>query len=113
MDDCDIDEAVFDWVASEWPSRRSSFRRETGIKRNLRMDGVDAEIFMADFAKRFDVDMSDFHFDEHFYNEGGPSVSLWMWLFGKDTRPDVTLGHLVDAAKSKRWSRLDGTVDGS
>jgi hypothetical protein len=75
------------------------------LEEDLGMTGDDASDFLEDFASTFDVDLSGLDFHKHF----GPECA-WVpgWLQaeleakGYGMYP-VTVAHLIDVAKAKRW----------
>jgi hypothetical protein len=85
------------------------------------LDGDDADEFMIEFAKRFDVDMSGYEFLNHFGTEG-----IWPWQFprflwngarqfcGADPHEmsglkPITVEDLCCAAKAKKWQNAAGS----
>jgi hypothetical protein len=66
--------------------------RDTGIEKGLGITGQDAEDFIMKFAKKYNVDISNFMFSEYFNDE--PTA----FTFGHDVKK-LTFGHLEKAAK--------------
>ena len=79
-------------------------------------DTEDNPAFMSEFQRRFDVDMSRFHFLRYFkptpFNPFAPALALFLcrepnfsrrWRAACDAERDLTIDHLVHVAEAKRW----------
>lgn len=96
----------------ELPSLEADLAEDTGLW------GEEAYVLLEEFARRFEVDMSGFPFDEYFGSDALIDISWkticsWLlWLIGLRKRQDVywpwpkkplTVGDLVEAAERGRW----------
>ena len=94
-------------VSKKWSVKMEKLSNETRLSHDLGMDGDDGWEFMEDFAKHFQVDMSDFEFSLHFGEEaGGDPITLLYFLIFKSKRPKfipITVRDLANSAKQKRW----------
>ncbi|KEO71680.1 hypothetical protein EL17_23265 [Anditalea andensis] len=66
------------------------------------MSGDDAGEFIQDFARSFNVDLSEFNFDNYFANEGFNLFSFIYSIIGGDYQP-ITIGDLEKSAKNGKW----------
>ena len=71
------------------------------------MTGDDADQFLQEFARRFEVDLGSLEFYRHFGPEGACCNPVWL-LFPPAGMTDyrrypVTIDHLVRVAEVKRW----------
>jgi Protein of unknown function (DUF1493) len=95
------------FIAEELGARVERLTLTTQLFRDLGVDGDDGCEFMAAFGRRFEVDMSEFRPRLHFGPEAGcnPLVLLVLLV----CRPSnlrfipITVGNLVEAARSGRW----------
>jgi acyl carrier protein len=98
---------VKDFVAEVISTSPQELTALTRLGEDLGLDGDDAEDFMQAFAHRFQVDLSDFHFDLHFGPEAAynPFLSFYLWLFKPSALKlePITIGDLVRAAKERKW----------
>lgn len=72
----------------------------TDIEKHIGITGDDATDYMLAFAKRYNVDLSDFDFDRHFDPEGAG------WLFPdaiNHHKTPVTIGMLLQVIERKKW----------
>lgn len=77
---------------------------ETKIIGDLTIDGDDADEFMADFVKKFNVDYTNFPFREYFVSEYGAAwkaLRAFGGLYPYPTKKDLTVRDLIEAAKQK------------
>jgi Protein of unknown function (DUF1493) len=79
-------------------------------------DSEDNPAFMSEFQRRFDVDMSRFHFLRYFkptpFNPFAPALALFLcrepnfsrrWRAACDAERDLTIADLVRVAQAGRW----------
>ena len=85
---------------------RGRLKREvtlaTTLGRNLCMDGDDAGGLMDEYFALFEIDASDFKFQDYFGEEGFNFSGL-INIFKKDTLIPITVEHLLECAKKKKW----------
>jgi len=94
---------ILTFVYSETGTRKQ-LSGNTDIERDLGVTGIDAEEFMFKFQQEFDVDLSNFRFDRYFGPEGADPIGLIKTLLGMGEKRDpLTIGHLFNAAKHRRW----------
>jgi len=115
----------FDEVASllveQLAIARDEITPESRIVEDLRCDGDDADELMIAYAERFDVDMSNYFFLDHFDWEGD-SLTWGFWLHlsclvsrrvreaiarGEARIAPVRIWHLVHCAETKIWQHPD------
>ena len=72
---------------------------------DLGIDGDDFHELMAEFEKRYTVDMSSYCWYFHHGEEGGPSLGGWLFPPPQRsvTRIAITPALLLASANSKRW----------
>jgi acyl carrier protein len=104
----DLSGQVRQFIASFWYQDADKLRLSTRLEEDLGITGLDASEFLGEFARVFDVDLSDLEFHKHFGPEcGGPIL-----LCPKDLREGmkdlgkypVTIDHLINVARAKRLS---------
>src|ERR1700742_3775644 len=69
----------------------------TRLKEDLKINGDDADIFLIDFGKEFNVEVSKFKIDEYFDDEGDeilPAIVRMFTGMEKRRKKELTLGHL-------------------
>jgi hypothetical protein len=94
---------IVDFVSSETRTRKH-LSGNTDIEKDLGVTGIDAEEFMRNFQREFEVDLSNFRFDRYFGGEGANPILLIMSLLGKGkVRDPLTITLLFDAAKHRCW----------
>jgi hypothetical protein len=70
----------------------------------LGLDGDDADEFMMEFARRFQVDLRGFEFSRYFGCEAGLTpLSAIVGLFTDGGRESIALERLAQAAENGRW----------
>ncbi len=85
---------------------------ENTLYQDLCMYGDDVPDFFEGFIKEFNVDMKDFEFERYFPDETlscflNPFKAFFVWCskshrWAEPYEP-ITIKHLVDIAKSKKW----------
>lgn len=104
----DIQQDVLSFVQTHLGHSHGDLSGTTRLGADLGLDGDDASEFMTDFAKTFEVDLSEFSFVDHFSVESGLNpIGLLVRLFTKGKRSeaaDVRIDDLVRAAEAKKWS---------
>lgn len=76
---------------------------ETRIEEDIKIAGDDAYEFIADFGKKFNIDVTQFKFSEYFSEEGFSFFASSK----KAASRELTIGHLLSAI---RVGKLDDTV---
>ena len=77
---------------------------ETKLYEDLGMDGDDADEFIQEYIKKFDVDMSEFHFEHYFNLEGFSLFSIIKSIFVQaPPLKSVSLGDLEKSAIKGKW----------
>ena len=112
MDDV-LYEKVRAYLAQHEGVNEVKLRPETRLIEDIGMDGTDAEEFMENFGREFDIDMSKFDFDIYFFPENENIFrTIYMNLFDRDklSRTVVTLQNLTDIAEQKKWKHFSGNV---
>ena len=82
---------------------KEAFSSQTALNKELHIEGDDAEDLLVAFSKAFEVDISDFPFDDYFYSESKVPY-LWFIKFlglGKEKKP-FYIYQLETAIKTKR-----------
>ncbi|MBE2288623.1 MAG: DUF1493 family protein [Chitinophagaceae bacterium] len=72
----------------------------TDIEKHIGITGDDAAEYILAFSKRYNVDISEFDFDQHFDPEGAG------WLFPESInhhKIPVTIGMLLQVIERKKW----------
>ncbi|WP_426291856.1 DUF1493 family protein [Dyadobacter endophyticus] len=76
----------------------------TTLRKDLGIDGYDAEEIMVEYFTAFEIDSLQFQFEDYFGPEGSnPFVSI-IYLFKKSTLTEISVGHLVDCVMNGKWS---------
>jgi len=73
---------------------------------DLGIDGLDAEIFMEDFFKHFEVEKGDFSIDEYRTSENkliNIFASLWERIFNKNELLTFKVEHLLQVVELGKW----------
>ncbi len=82
---------------------KEAFSSETALNKKLHIEGDDAEDLLVAFSEAFEVDISNFPFDDYFYSESKVPY-LWFIKFlglGKEKKP-FYIYQLETAIKIKR-----------
>jgi hypothetical protein len=94
-------------LAEERGMRSEQLTLDSRLCHDLGMDGVDGWVFMKDYGRRFGVDMSEFRAGLHFGPEAGcnplSAVILLVYRPRSMRLIPITVGDLVEAARTKRW----------
>lgn len=81
---------------------------EMTLEDDLGISGDDAVEFMDAFFDEFEVDSSQFIFEDYFTLEGGGLINF-RWLFGLESKPKksipISLAYLQKIAKKKVWEK--------
>ena len=75
---------------------------ETSINKDLCIEGDDAIDFLNEFATLFQVDITQFSFDEYFYNEGELSMIWFLKWFKVNSKKPMPLYRLMEAIDKKK-----------
>lgn len=119
---------IKDFVSRHALTPKDDLKLDTRLGMDLRIVGDDAEELLSDFAKKFDVDLSDFNFSEFFPDEATASMHyylaavahskcpnnllaviralegrFWRIFAKKRTYREVTLEKLLSAARDGMW----------
>lgn len=83
---------------------------EAKLYHDLGVTGDDAVEFMEAFIDKYDIDDTDFYFDKYFRGEGLSLVDLYYFLFERKKlkRLPITIQHLFEVAKAKKWFEVSG-----
>jgi len=104
-----LENDVLEFVSNRLAVPSAKLSMTTRLGADLGLDGDDASEFMAEFAAKFDVDLSEFVFDDYFAVETAFNpIGFLFRLFRKGeatTVTDVTIDDLNQAAGSKNWSK--------
>jgi len=101
-------ELVLHFVKNQIGKHNFFLTKETTIENDLRITGDDADEFMIEFFKEFQIDVKDYDFRNHFEVEGfalfnlAKLIGLKTYHSNKETIP-ITLGHLEKVVKMKKW----------
>ena len=82
---------------------KEAFSSQTALNKKLHIEGDDAEDLLVAFSEAFEVDISNFPFDDYFYSESKVPY-LWFIKFlglGKEKNP-FYIYQLETAIKIKR-----------
>lgn len=80
--------------------------RYTKLYEDLKIDGDDAFELLQAFSEKFNVDMSEFKYNEYFAPEGIDIIGVLSRLFKdkeKKKLKSLTLADLEEAAKEGKW----------
>lgn len=90
-------------VKNDWGSTKR-LNENTSVEDDMGISGMDAVDFITDYAKEFNVDITEFDYTKYFYAEGGVDlINPILNLFKKqedriNIRPEtLTLKHLAEA----------------
>jgi hypothetical protein len=90
----------------------------TRLLSDLGLDGNDADPFIEEFAKTYDVDMTSFQWLRYFGDEGfdllSPALVMTArffspafarkWDAAREAEREITIAHLVHVAETRAWS---------
>jgi acyl carrier protein len=101
---------VVRWLSSHLAISREKVGLELSLFHDLGVTGDDACELMAAFSKHFGVDLTEFHFEHHFTNEGyDPTQALHSLISDRRNQPRIplTVADLIEAAKKRAWLPID------
>jgi hypothetical protein len=98
----EIYEKILTFVLEETGTRKC-LTRQTDLLRDLGVDGDDASEFMYNFGEKFQVDLSNFRFDNYFGGEGLSLIIFIKSLFSPPVKSSCTIELLFDAASNRHW----------
>ena len=75
---------------------------DTAINHDLHIQGDDAIDFLTEFATIFEVDITDFPFEEYFYNEGQLSLLWLLEIFKPYRKKPLPISLLIKAMEIKK-----------
>lgn len=80
------------------------YNENTDIEKDVGITGDDAADYLVEFGKRYNVDLSNFNFDDHFDPEGYDILGeIWRFLFNRknnSNKKPLTIGDLLNAIAS-------------
>lgn len=76
---------------------KGQYTAKTDIEMDIGITGDDAADYIVEFGKRFNVDVSDFDFDEHFDPEG--TIFFFREMRNKNKKP-ITIEVLINSILS-------------
>jgi hypothetical protein len=104
-----ISPTLREFIAAELKVAAEELKDADRLQHELGLDGDDASAFMARFAERFDIDMSNFDSADYFGRERAGCIPMWIvWIVIPPLRPKVTpitLADLQKSVKAKKWKR--------
>jgi hypothetical protein len=80
----------------------SDFDLNTSINFDLGMDGDDADEFLMEYSRMFEVDLSGFDFHLYFGNEGCNPFTALLHLLVKPKQQKLTIEALLKGIEDKR-----------
>lgn len=81
-----------------------TLKKSTRIYEDLSVDGDDAFELLKSFEQEFNVDMTDFEYNNYFASEGIDIIGVFINLFKKKKKLyPLTLGDLELAAIEGKW----------
>jgi acyl carrier protein len=102
-----LTEEVKQFIAREVGVKPDHLTLTTRLMRDLHIDGADGWELVEAFAEKFKVDISQFEPARHFGPEAGcnPIMYVAHRIFLPEALKSVqiTVGDLVDAARSRKW----------
>lgn len=102
-----LESRIIDFVARQTAEPTHRLTLLVDLRKDLGVEGDEAEELMTQFAQEFDVDMRDFQFSKYFGPEA-PFSLIW-YLYMKFFEPrllkftPLTVADLVQSARQKRW----------
>jgi hypothetical protein len=110
-----LDKSVIKFIADAVGKNPNELGYETTLLGDCGLDGDDAEEFFAEFARQFQIDMTEFRFQDFFGSEGMPILGLMRFIRniignwrGKDphevggVRP-ITVHDMLRAVRARKW----------
>lgn len=98
---------IFDQVCAIIQRNRGKLSKPltsaTTLLRDLGVDGSDAEEIMVEYFSAFDIESSQFIFDNYFGGEGFNPFLTLMYIFRKPKSKEISVGHLVECARNGQW----------
>jgi hypothetical protein len=109
MNELNFDE-IQSFVSEFRGTKKEELTPETTLYWDLRIYGDDAIEFMEAFFNRYEIDFTDFYITKYFRQEGHSIVDLYYSLFKPEKLkfPPITLQHLLEVAKAKKWFEVSG-----
>lgn len=99
MDKDEIYRALLEFISDEVRDESVEIKRESAIENDLGISGDDADDFILKFAKKFNVDISEFDADKYFEGEPGflplSSAAEKKGLTVEDLERAIHIGRLV------------------
>ena len=96
-----LEQSIIKWIAAFRKPKPEDITLESRLLHDLKIGGDDAGELLFEYSEIFGVDMSDFHFSEHFMGE----PHLFNWWLPRDVSKfsPVTISDVVQAAIQKKW----------
>lgn len=103
----EIVDQVLAFTAAETGVDLQKLTLNTTLARDLGLDGDDADEFLTNFAKQFQVDLSGFTFNLHFGPEAVSSLDIFLQSSSnqKSTLIPITLSDLIDSVAAGYWAK--------
>lgn len=99
-------DGVFAFVRRELPTYKGALTMDTRVGEDLRLIGDDADEFLDKFSKEFDVDFSEFTFNDYFPDEGSASMHFYMGRqMNRSENPVLSLLQKLDSLIWKLFAR--------
>ena len=109
----EILEKVYSFTAEQTGVPQNSLTPETTLEKDLGVTGDDGEEFMQAFSKVFGVDLSEFIFNQYFWDEYETPIALIDNWFGplfpmfkrskKREKIPIKIADLMQAVTNGRW----------
>ena len=97
-------EEIKDFVMAEKLVRkREKLLASTRLSEDIGLEGDDADEFLEAFAKKFNVDFSQFDFHKYFAEEGWDPIRFFIYMTGLRKFKAITLMDLEKAAEAGKW----------
>ena len=90
--------------------KRITLTEQTRVKEDLKINGDDADRFLIDFGKEFNVDITKFKIDEYFDDEGDPILPTLIRVIGGKKNKETKQLTLQDLERAVVAGRLDEEV---
>jgi hypothetical protein len=82
---------------------------KTILFKDLGLIGYDADLFIDRFSNEFEIDMTDFIFDNYFIQEYTVPFLYWFDIFFSKTkmkRKEFGIKHLLKIVQEKKWINI-------
>ena len=97
-------EEIKDFILSKKiVSEREKLTSSTKLSQDLGLEGGDADEFLQEFSKKFDVDFSGFNFKKYFVEEGWDPFRFIIYATRIIKLKPIILSDLEKAAEEGKW----------